>query len=288
MAEEVKLVQISRHVHALRIPFKIQIAPEVSFDRFVYAFLIYGSKICLIDTGVASSSNVILDYIIKTGRKPEEISLIVQTHAHPDHIGSTKAIKEATGCFVAIHSLEKTWLEDIDVQFRERPVPGFHDLVGGSVTVDRSLQGGETIDLGNNLTLQVIHTPGHSKGSISLLCREDNVLFTGDAIVLPGDLPIYEDYEAMIQSLEKLKAVEGIRYLLSSWDTPQEGKKVYEVMKSSLFYLQRIHQVVGKISNPMLDPMELCKLVVAELGLPPMAATPMLAKSFLANVKALR
>jgi len=281
-------MQISKHVHALRIPFKIQIAPEVTLDRFVYAFLIYGSKICLIDTGIASSTNVILDYIKKTGRKPEEISLIVQTHAHPDHIGSTKAIKEVTGCSVAIHSLERAWLEDVDLQFRDRPVPGFHELVGGSAIVDKVFQGGEIIDLGNDLNLEVIHTPGHSKGSISLLFSEDNVLFTGDAIILPGDLPIYEDYEAIIQSLRKLKRFQDIRYLLSSWDNPQEGKKVYEVMETSLVYLKHIHQVVGKINNSTLGSMELCKLVVAQLGLSPMAATSMLAKSFLANVKALR
>jgi hydroxyacylglutathione hydrolase len=52
-------MQISKHIHALRIPFKIQITPEVTLDRFVYAFLIYGSRIYLIDTGVASSTNVI-------------------------------------------------------------------------------------------------------------------------------------------------------------------------------------------------------------------------------------
>jgi hydroxyacylglutathione hydrolase len=281
-------MQISKHVHALKIPFKIPTAPEVSLDRFVYTFLIYGSEICLIDTGVASSINLIFDYIIKSGRNPEEISLIVQTHAHPDHIGSAKAIKEATGCSVAIHSLEKEWIEDVDLQFRDRPVPGFYNLVGGSASVDRILHDGETINLGNNMNLQVIHTPGHSKGSISLLCREDNVLFTGDAIMLPGDLPIYEDYEAIIQSLEKLKKIENIRYLLSSWDNPKKDEKVYEVMNTSLAYLQHIHQVVEKIYTPAIEPMELCKLVLAELELNSMVIAPMLTKSFLANVSALK
>lgn len=281
-------MQISKHIHALKIPFNIQIASDVILERFVYAFLIYGSNICLIDTGVASSANLILDYIIKTGRNPKEISLIVQTHSHPDHIGATKAIKELTGCSVAVHKNEKAWIDNVDLQFKERPIPGFYNLVGGSVPVDKTLEDGEVIDLGNGLTLEVFHTPGHSKGSVSLLFKEDNALFTGDAIILPGDIPIYEDYEEIIKSLKKLKEINNIHFLLSSWDDSREGKKAYEAIEMSLNYLQHIHEIIAKTNNPSLDSMELCKLVVSELGLPPMSATPMLAKSFSANIKALR
>jgi glyoxylase-like metal-dependent hydrolase (beta-lactamase superfamily II) len=78
------------------------------------------------------------------------------------------------------------------LQFRERPVLGFHTLVGGSVQIDRLLQDGERIDLGD-ITLVVFHTPGHSKCSISLFCKEDGVLFAGDAIPQRNDLPIYDD-----------------------------------------------------------------------------------------------
>jgi len=188
---------------------------------------------------------------------------------------------------VAIHENEKTWLEDVDLQFEERPIPGFYNLVGGSVIVDKMLQDGEVIDLGNGLTLEVVHTPGHSKGSVSLLFREDNALFTGDAIILPGDLPIYEDYEETIKSLQKLKEVKDIRLLLSSWDDLKEGEKAYESIETSLKCLRRIHETVAKIYNPVTDLMELCKQVVVELGLPPTLVNPMLAKSIAANIKAL-
>jgi hydroxyacylglutathione hydrolase len=55
-------MQVSPHVHAMRIPFRIQIAPGVSLERFVYAYLIYGNEICLIDTGVAPAADLILGY----------------------------------------------------------------------------------------------------------------------------------------------------------------------------------------------------------------------------------
>jgi glyoxylase-like metal-dependent hydrolase (beta-lactamase superfamily II) len=90
---------------------------------------------------------------------------MILTHAHPDHIGSAKAIKEVTQCTVAARENAKPWIEEVNLQYQERQVPGFHSLVGGSVQTDRLLQNGETIDLGN-VSLEVFHTPGHSKGSI--------------------------------------------------------------------------------------------------------------------------
>lgn len=79
------------------------------------------------------------DYIRKTGRNPEDISLIILTHSHPDHIGSAHEIQRTTGCTIAAHHGERAWIEDVELQSRERPVPDFHSLVGGSVRIDRIL-----------------------------------------------------------------------------------------------------------------------------------------------------
>jgi hydroxyacylglutathione hydrolase len=99
-------MQISNRIHALKVPFQITDKSGMKVPRFVYVYLIYGEKICLIDSGVASSEDVIFDYIRKTGRQPEEISLLILTHSHPDHIGSALAIKKASGCTVAAHAAE--------------------------------------------------------------------------------------------------------------------------------------------------------------------------------------
>jgi len=282
-------MQISTHVHALRLPFTIPVAPGITIDRFVYAFLIYGKTITLIDTGVAGCENTIFEYITSTGRKSSEISLIVQTHAHPDHIGATRAIQKATGCKVAIHAKEKLWIENVALQDRERPVPGFFTQVGKPVNVDRVLQDGEVLELDgdHNLDLIVFHTPGHSPGSISLLLKSDGVLFSGDAIPVPGDLPVYDDVIASVRSIKRLDNIDGIRILLSSWDQPREGILVYQRMHEALIYLQQIHEAViaaaGGTKSP--DPMGLCRKVAAVLGLPPQAATPLLARTFLANLR---
>lgn len=280
-------MQISDKIHALKVPFQITDKSGLKVPRFVCIYLIYGEKIRLIDSGVASSEQFVFDYLRKTGRRPEDISLLVLTHSHPDHIGSAKAIKESSGCAVAAHVAEKAWIEDVDLQSRERPVPVFHSLVGGSVKVDRALKEGDVLDLGEGLNLEVIHTPGHSAGSISLWLAEEGVLFTGDAIPLPGEMPVYDDPQASVKSIKRLKAIVGIEALLAAWDQPRDGEQAYRIMDESLSYLQRINEAVIKISReqPTLDLMDLTKGVLNELGMPETMANPMISRSFQANLK---
>lgn len=281
-------MKITEQIHAIKIPFQIPVAPGKTFDRFVYSYLIYGDEICLIDSGVASSDSMIFEYINKTGRNPEEISLMILTHAHPDHIGAAKAIKEATNCTVAAHEHAKPWIEDVDLQFHERPVPGFHSLVGGSVQINRLLHDREVINLGK-VSLEVFHTPGHSKGSISLLCNEGGILFTGDAIPQWNDLPIYDDVAASAKSIIKLRDINDIKTLLSSWSDPTVGEDAYTIIDDGLGYLQGIHDAILKISNENIlnNPMELCKQMIQNLELPEIAVNPIVAKSFASHLKIL-
>ena len=281
-------MQITDHVHALKIPFQITDPSGQKIDRFVYAYLIYGQKIYLIDSGVASSEKIILNYLKATGRSPQEISTLILTHAHPDHIGAAAAIKRISGCTVAAHAAEKAWIEDVDLQAKERPVPGFRSLVGGSVQVDRTLQDGDVLHLESGLTLQVLHTPGHSPGSISLWLAEDGALFSGDAVPIAGDMPIYQDILESVRSIEKLASIPEIKLLLAAWDEPRSGSEAYRIMDEGLQYLQRIHSAAPLVAgaNPGISPMELCRRTLEQLGLPQIMANPLVAASFQASLKA--
>jgi len=139
-------MQITPSIHAIRHSFRIPIGPGITLDRFVYSYLVYGDTITLIDTGVAGCEKDIFEYIRSTGRDPSEIALIILTHSHPDHIGSAGAIRQVTGCSIAAHPAERAWIEDVERQNRERPVPGFFTLVGGPVQLDHELAvGGQTL-----------------------------------------------------------------------------------------------------------------------------------------------
>ena len=277
-------MQITEHIHALKIPFQLTIRPGVSLARFVYVYLIHGKdEVWLIDSGVAGSERVIFDYLKATGRRPDDISLLVLTHSHPDHLGAALAVKQATGCIVAAHPVEKPWIEDVEVQFQQRPVPGFHTLVGGGVPVDRLLQDGELLRL-DDLTLQVLHTPGHSQGSLSLWLTPDRAMICGDAVPLPDSVPIYEDVLQSLRSVRRLREMEDVRVLLSSWDEPRPGEQAGPLLSQSLDYLQRIHRSVLHHAAENMNSLELCKRVLADLKLPEAAATPLVARTFAAHL----
>ena len=281
-------MQISPSIHAIRHAFKVPIAPDISLDRFVNSYLIYGETITLIDTGVAGGEVQIFDNIRSSGRSPSEIALIILTHSHPDHIGSARAIQQKTGCSIAAHPAERAWIEDVNLQNRERPVPGFATLVGGSVNIDHELKDGDSIepDETREGEMQVFSTPGHSVGSISLFLHNEGALFSGDAIPVPGDLPVYDDVLLSVRSVNKLKAIHGIRFLLSSWDEPRKEGNGYRQMDFALEYLQHIHEVVLDSAGAGIpDPIELTTKAAAGLGLPSQAFNPLLSRTFAANLR---
>ncbi|MBA3007761.1 MAG: MBL fold metallo-hydrolase [Proteobacteria bacterium] len=282
-------MQVTERIHAIKIPFKIPVSPEISIDRFAFVYLVFGDKIHLIDSGVAGTELTIWEYIKEQGRDPKEVSSLILTHSHPDHIGSAKSVKSRTDCTVFAHKLEQEWIENTEQQFKDRPVPGFQTLVEGPVVVDRFLAGGEILELEKGLSCKIIHTPGHSKGSISLLFEDEKTLFTADALAYPGDLPIYEDIFSCLASIRILQHVENVDNLLSSWEGPIQGQEeIIKRMNESIVYLERIHTAVMNniLVNKLQNIMELCQKVVSELGLPPFAAMPLVAKALASSLVA--
>lgn len=283
-----KILQITPTVHAIRHSFRIPIAPWITFDRFVYSYVVYGDTIVLIDTGVAGCENQIFENIRSTGRDPSEIALVILTHSHPDHIGAARTIWQTSGCSIAAHPAERIWIEDINLQNRERPVPGFTTLVGGPVHVDHDLVDGDIIEADETGAgeMLVFHTPGHSNGSISLLLQSERALFSGDAIPVAGDLPVYDNAVLSVKSVKRLRGFAGIRVLLSSWDDPRRGDAVYQRMDKALEYLQIIHEAVLTLHDEgITDLAELAKRTATALGLPPQAVNPLLARTLAANLK---
>jgi len=103
-----------------------------------------------------------------------QVRYIVNTHGHPDHTSGNGVVKKATGAPILIHEYDAPMLSEAGKSLAR--LFGFRT---GSPPADKMLHDGDVIQIGG-VTLKVLHTPGHSRGSISLL--GDDVVFTGDTL----------------------------------------------------------------------------------------------------------
>jgi hydroxyacylglutathione hydrolase len=199
--------------------------PEVTAVKmgFVDSYIIKGdadltgeNSWVIVDCGVAGSERKILKTMDILGIKPGKISLIVLTHAHMDHTGNVKELQKITGAKVAIQKEDAEFIIK-GINAKVTPVTGFAGFMLKFMKyVPQKDKNGTTPDLiiENELDLnlfgvsgRVISTPGHTKGSISVLLDSGNCI-VGDMIgktfgkVKPG--LFCNDIEENIKSIKKL------------------------------------------------------------------------------------
>ena len=187
----------------------------VSYDS--NAYFIDARRKTLVDAGIDGQRVL--------NKLPDGLELIVLTHCHFDHIVAVPEIVKATGAKVAIHE------KDAPLITNPRTTAALmFNVKQPAIKIDIVLKDGDTIDLGD-ATLTVIHTPGHTPGSICLYDPVSKVLFTGDTVFEGGSFgrtDIGGDEEQMIASLEKLTKVDAaVLY-------PGHGGAVTNKVKESL------------------------------------------------------
>jgi hydroxyacylglutathione hydrolase len=154
-----------------------------------HCYIIKGKDAIMIDGGPTKSGKSFQKQLKSLSFKPKEIKLIVLTHADPDHAGSAKDIKDITGARVAIHEYDRKILEEGRNNWPPGVTPWgkinhfllyplFLKLVSMPALKPDITLHHEAYPLDEfGIAGQVIHTPGHTKGSISVL------LESGDAFV---------------------------------------------------------------------------------------------------------
>ena len=277
-------------IHPVRIPFTLPINKDKTADRVVFSYLIPGQQLCLVDTGPAGGEQRIVEALGTLGRSPADISLIVNTHEHPDHIGGNAFFDEASHPTFACHADAVRWIENLDIQRKERPIYGFDILAGRKgVHVERVLHDGDRIDLGQGMTLEVIFCPGHSPGSISLFCPAEAALIVGDAIQPVDGLPLYLDQLKTRESLRRLMGfLPGVEKMYVAWvEKPYVGSGIREVLEGSLDYLDHVDQAAKEVGRKLgadASPEEITSEVLIRLNLIPPPVMPLTVASIMAHV----
>jgi glyoxylase-like metal-dependent hydrolase (beta-lactamase superfamily II) len=123
----------------------------------------------VIDPG-ADSDRILL----ALGESKLKLKYILNTHGHFDHVGANKPLKEVTGAEIMIHSLDVPMLNQLSSS-----AASWGLAAEDSPAPDRVLAEGDTITFGT-ITLNVIHTPGHTPGGISF--HGDGIVFVGDTL----------------------------------------------------------------------------------------------------------
>ena len=126
-------------------------------------------KAAIIDPG--GDEDRILDYC---NQNQLQVEYIINTHGHPDHVCGNARIQEATGAKIVMHSADAAYFSDPRIKdyFSSLGLPE-------SPPIALTVEDGDSIAIGEE-QLQVIHTPGHTPGGISLYCAPH--CFTGDTL----------------------------------------------------------------------------------------------------------
>lgn len=140
------------------------------------------------------------DILSIIGKHQLTVKQIVITHAHIDHVGGAMKLKKATGAPILLNQNDSALLKMLDVQATWLGMP-----TPGPVQIDQSLSHGDRVTTGS-LNAEVLHTPGHTEGSICLYFAPQKKLIAGDTLFAGSigrtDLP-GGSYKKIIQSLHE-------------------------------------------------------------------------------------
>jgi hydroxyacylglutathione hydrolase len=125
---------------------------------------------------VIDPGDEIEDIIALVRKHNLQVKQIVVTHAHIDHVGGAMKLRAATGAPILLNQNDYDLLKMLDVQAAWIGV-----APPGKVEIDRSITSGETVTAGS-LTASILHTPGHTEGSICLYFPAERKLIAGDTL----------------------------------------------------------------------------------------------------------
>jgi glyoxylase-like metal-dependent hydrolase (beta-lactamase superfamily II) len=256
-------------------PNVYRIAAPFEGGGLVNCYLIDAPRRALIDTGTASvPGQTLLPALRELGWDPTDLRVIINTHMHIDHAGGNADMQEASGAGIHMHRadyeladreahLEKYCRADLRLLGQDAEIPQREafmlQLLGREWGIERALEDLDEIDLGNDIRLTAIHTPGHTPGSTSFFWESQGVMFSGDAVggrgSRPNSFPLYysaADYASSIRRLldmpiETLAQAHRYRWSHATTEAVRSGPEVRQTLDEALAVWQAIQIAVGDV-----------------------------------------
>jgi glyoxylase-like metal-dependent hydrolase (beta-lactamase superfamily II) len=285
-------------------------------DRFNALYLFVGDDCTLlVDTGIASTPReALLPYLERERLDPRRVRYVVNTHADMDHMGGNSAVRTALPrALLCCHLLDQPLVEDVGRMIAERygefgPDHDIHDPAettrwyrenADEAPVDLALTGGEQIHLGGGWHVVVLHTPGHSPGSIAVYDPRSRAAAIGDAVLWNTLLtregtaafpPTYRSVDSYLATLQRLQGM-AVDLLLTSHYPVARGPRVADFLSESRAFADAVDAALRQALQAAEAPPTLRQLTQAlgpRLGTWPEAATVYLAYPFLGHLERLQ
>lgn len=235
---------------------------------WAYVYLVTGERMAFVDTGLPHYLDDIKSYVRNVGLRLSDVSFIINTHVHEDHVACNKALKKLSGARLAVHELDAKYIEDPNTYLKDtfRHIPPSQEYTRQAKSwkdkVDIHLRDGEIIDLGG-IILEVVHTAGHTPGSICLYDRERRILFSGDALQGTSEFVkefgpvtgLYMDLDAYINSIHSLLKLD-IAVILPGHPTIIKGSDAYKELQNCLDRVNYINNRILEILEKMRMTLE--------------------------------
>ncbi|MDQ1280385.1 MAG: hydroxyacylglutathione hydrolase [Thermoproteota archaeon] len=286
-------MKATEFIYVLKCP----IVPVVNnVDPLIYTTVnvILGDEITIIDTGFNGFWKTgVLPFLKRMKRDPNDVSLILHTHSHFDHVDGDDEILEATGAKVAISEVGADMLENPEKE-QERLLSLFDHLLSKREQeavrsrprrqpkprhVDRRLKTGDVVDLGP-FSLECFPLRGHSACSLGLYDRDEEIMFTGDALFGRGAIrdtfviTMASDIHGFYESLAMLKDM-SIRMILPAHNYLPYAKAILRdeeargMIEHTLSINLEIREMILRLLRTyrrLLGAAEMSSLIVPRLG----------------------